>query len=368
MEEAGPSATPPKRRRPRMLGLGLNTWAVRSWPPNSNLTMPCTPQQFLQYTHYRLALSDAPRPQLAEMLDALESCLPAHEPQDALDVLHLFLAYPSRPARAPSGMSPNSPPTGQRGRHDLPRNCEAFSLSLLDQFVARYPAISPTRQTLHLIITSCLRSHRTSPPSDVNESVTQTSAGVPIDSTDPLVIIRDFASRWTITPGLATLRHLLRYAVRKDVVNLAEYAWHAWSAESARLQGIRDREEATGSASPSSDSSTHTNTRPKATAQSASDAVPSEVEARTAVGRTRVRFRFRRLGREGWRWGRALRSAEKRGWVRKDEEERHGWAWVGAVPSEAAATATTATTTVTATAMSSGTPLSEEDAEVDSVV
>ncbi|RSH88639.1 hypothetical protein EHS25_002866 [Saitozyma podzolica] len=180
MEEAGPSVTPPKRRRPRLLSLGLNTWAVRSWPPNSNLTLPCTSQQFLQYTHYRLALSDAPRPQLAEMLDALGSFLPAHEPQDALDVLHLFLAYPSRPARAPSWSSSISPP-GQSGHHDPPQNSEAFSLSLLNEFVARYPAISPTRQTLHLIITSCLGSGshrtRTRSPSDVNESVSQTSAG-----------------------------------------------------------------------------------------------------------------------------------------------------------------------------------------------
>jgi hypothetical protein len=84
------------------------------------------------------------------------------------------------------------------------------------------------------------------------------------------------------------------------------------------------------------------------------------------VGTTRVRFRFWRLGREGWRWGRALRFAEKRGWVRRDETERHGWTWVGAVPSEAA---TTTTTTATATATTSETELPGEDGEErDSVV
>ncbi|KAK4689493.1 hypothetical protein P7C73_g612, partial [Tremellales sp. Uapishka_1] len=206
-------------------------------PPLATLPDHPTPTQTLQHIHHQLLQSPS---RSAPPLDT--NLVSSLSPDDRLSLLHLYIAY------SPSPLS----------------------------FLPHIP--HPTRQTLHLLVLSLLRSSRPT-------------------VTDLQVIFE----RCAVQPGLETWRHVARYAYGANDDQLAEYAYRNWRISDARTKGGRQRK---------------------------GKGVGEEERDDRGGGQLDEGgdIRFGHLGQNRARWIKLMNKYEDRGWIRRIRLE---WVWTG---------------------------------------
>jgi len=288
-----------------------NRRAIKAWPPLQALSPRYAALDLLGHLHHVL-LNASPReppPILEEALSALRvACGREADDELARDVLHLYLAYPS----------PD---------HDYQ--------SLIETFLRLRPSVKLSRQTLHLALLSVVlpgRSlvpiHRTSDVLLVSEpqhstcpSDGDTQTNPPVTKTvDPVTIIQSFSTRYHITPGLETYRHLARWGLFKYRPEVAKLAWDGWWTEHRRLRSlVQQGAEALRARAG----------RPARRTESPQTVLLNrEIEIPAA--------RFRHLGQHILRWrNQAMAKLRDKGWIERvmvDEDQEGGemgWVWRG---------------------------------------
>ncbi|CAD6578814.1 MAG: hypothetical protein TREMPRED_002275 [Tremellales sp. Tagirdzhanova-0007] len=314
-------ATEKHRRRP-------NQRYFKAFPPLPAGPSRRTARDLLSHLHGILldASPDHPPPTLEQVLGVLSGIsLDEEQVEIAREALHLYLANPSS-------------------------NCD--SGHLIEIFTRMYPSAKLSRQTLHLVLISILWPESALPPANINSKPT-TDIGAPAASKDherakqspnqppptasreALRVIRAFRSRYRITPGLESYRHLAQYAIQNDATEVSQIAWVGWWDEYDRLRsGVEKEEEARRQRAALNDLQ-----RVSLEYGSETPLKDEQVEPKTEI----LNFRFRHLGQQFLRWRNQVMSKLRgKGWIervevmaRGDQESRKMWIWLGKKGEEA---------------------------------